>query len=133
MGTSWSTGNSVFHLSGTRCIPGWMEKSLFIQKQSREPGDQKFEVQNGRQKSSRSKYIIRTKNLNFRINRQGLGRIRIGKQRGVLYNFTINWLTQNRHRIMINVLTGDRQKDWSIYTYIRILNLLRGSWDMRRD
>ena len=35
---------------GTRCRPGWMQKSLFIQKQSREPGDQKFEVQNDRQR-----------------------------------------------------------------------------------
>ena len=31
-----------------------MQKSLFIQKQSREPGDQKSEVQNGRQKSSQT-------------------------------------------------------------------------------
>ena len=40
------------------------------------------------------KNVIKTKNQNFGVNRQGLGRIRIGKQRDDLYNFSINWLTQ---------------------------------------
>ena len=102
---------------------------IVYSEKSREPGDQKFEVQNGRQKSSQSK--TKTKNQNFRINKQGQGRIRIGKQRGVLYNFTINWLTQNQHRIMNNVLTGDKRTDWNISTLG--LNVLRGTWDVRRD
>ena len=59
---------------------------------SRKPGYQKYEVQNRRQEKS-IKNIIKTKNQNFGVHRQGLGRIRIGKQRGVLYNISINWLT----------------------------------------
>ena len=63
-----------------------------------------------------NKSVIKTKYQNSRKTRQGLGRIGIRKQRVVVYNISINWLTQNRHRIRINVLTGDRQTDWSIYT-----------------
>ena len=63
--------------------------------------------------------------------RQGLGRIRIEKQRVVLYNITIDWLTKNRHRIKI-VLTA-RQTNRLEYLYTGILNILRGSWDVRRD
>ena len=58
--------------------------------------------------------VIKTKNQKCKIIRQGLGRIR--KQRGVLYNFSINWLTQNQHRIKINVQMG--------YKYTRRLNIL---------
>ena len=102
-----------------------MQKSLFIQKQSQEPGDQKCEVQNGRQKSSQSKYVIRTKNLNFRKNRQGLGRIRIGKQRGKL---AYSKSAQKNHQ-----RSDGGQTNRPEYICTRILNILRGSWDMRRD
>ena len=52
--------------------------------------------------------------------------------RVVLYNITIDMLTKNRHRIKINVLTV-WQMDRLEYIYTRILNILRGSWDVRRE
>ena len=50
--------------------------------------------------------IIRTRNQNFGITDKDYCRIRIDKQRSVLYNITINCLTLNQHRIKINVLMG---------------------------
>ena len=60
----------------------------------------------------------------------------LGIFRGVLPWFIteslINWLTRNRHKIKINVLTvwhTDRLE----YLYTGILNTLTGSWDVRKD
>ena len=63
-------------------------------KLSRKPGYQKYAVQNRKAKGYSITNAIKIKNQNFRLNRQGLGRIRIVKQRGVLYNSSVNWLTQ---------------------------------------
>ena len=79
---------------------------VFIQVEGRKPGYQRYTVQDGKQKSSQNTNDNQNQESEFQNYRQGLGRIRIDKQRGVVYNITINWLTLNRHRIKINVLTG---------------------------
>ena len=45
-------------------------------------------------KISQLQTLIKNQESEFWSYRQGLGRIRIEKQRSVLYNITINWLTQ---------------------------------------
>ena len=60
----------------------------------------------GKQDSSESANDNQNQESEFWNYRQGLGRIRIDKQRGVVYNITINWLTLNRHRIKINIPMG---------------------------
>ena len=79
---------------------------VFIQVEGQKPGYQRYMVQDGKQKSSQNTNDNQNQESEFRNYRQGLGRIRIDKQRGVLYNITINWLTLNLHRIKINVMTG---------------------------
>ena len=68
---------------GTRCRPGWMQKMLFIQNRVKSQViiNTKYKTVG---KRVVNQHVIRTNNPNFRINRQGLVRIRIGKQRGVL-------------------------------------------------
>ena len=82
------------------------ESVVFIQVEGRKPGYQRYTVQDVKQKSSQNTNDNQNKESEFRNDRQGLGRIRIDKQRGVVYNITINWLTLNQHRIKINVLMG---------------------------
>ena len=79
---------------------------VFIQVEGRKPGYQRHRVKDVKQESSQNTNDNQNQESEFRNYRQGLGRIRIDKQRGVVYNITINWLTLNRHRIKINILMG---------------------------
>ena len=89
----------------------------------RKPGDQKYEVPNDRQENSQG--WPESKN-------QKSSKPKTNRDKGsVVYYITINWLTINRHRIKINVLTEYRRADWSKYT--RRLNILWGSRGVRRD
>ena len=54
----------------------------------------------------KSESIIRNQKSECRQNRQGLDRNCYRYQKGVVYNISINWLTSNRLRVKINVLTG---------------------------
>ena len=79
---------------------------VFIQVEGRKPGYQRYTVQDVEQESSQNTNDNQNQESEFRNYRQGRSRIRINKQRNVVYNITINWLTLNRHRIKINVLKG---------------------------
>ena len=59
---------------------------VFIQVEGRKPGYQRCTVQDGKQKSSQNTNDNQNQESEFQNYRQGLGRIRIDKQRGVLYN-----------------------------------------------
>ena len=77
---------------------------------NQKPGYQKYEVQNDRQENSQ--VCPETKKQKSSKPETNRGKAEIG----VVYYITINWLTINRHRIKINVLTGYRPADWSINT-----------------
>ena len=80
----------------------------------------------------KSQSIIRNQKSECRQNRQGLDKNRYPYQKGVMYNISINWLTSNRLRVKINILMGKQTKEqW--YIYRGILNILRGSWEVRAD
>ena len=52
-----------------------------------------------------------------------------------MYNFSIDWLTAVSYRYAQNKdqRSDGGQTDRLEYIYTRILNILRGSWDVRRD
>ena len=71
---------------------------------SQKPKIRKAKVQMGRQESkSKNKSKSQNHESEMRINQKGLSKLEI-KTKGVVYYISINWLTQNRHRIKINVL-----------------------------
>ena len=109
---------------GTRCRPGWMKKSLFIQNWI---GSQV--IRNTYYRVVRQRVVNQKRNQNIRQNRQGLGRIGIVKQ---LVQYLNKLAYTNRHRIMINILMA-RQTYRLEYLYTGKLKILRGSWDVRRD
>ena len=108
--------------------PTWRRYALIYSKRGSKARMSRHTKYGGGQKNSQLQTLIKNQESEFRSYRQGLGRIRIEKQRSVLYNITY----KNQHRIKINVLTV-WQTDRLEYLYTGILNILRGSWDVRRD
>ena len=96
---------------GTRCRPGWMQNCCLFRLSSEARLSEMH-----RSKSQGKRVVIRIINQNqeseLQIKQTRARQNRNQYQRVVVYNF---WLTSNRHRIKINVLTEDRQTDWSIY------------------
>ena len=70
---------------------------MFYSETSRKPGYQKErKYRNTNQRIVKSELNVKTRNQNQKIkpNRQELGRIENGYQRGVVYNLSIIWLTK---------------------------------------
>ena len=82
-----------------------------------------------------SQVSIKSQITNFqkcKQGRQGLDKT-CNQTKGVLYTESlINWLTWNRHRIKINVLTVWHRNRLE-YLYTGILKTLKGSWEVRTD
>ena len=51
----------------------------------------------------------------MQTNQKGLSKLKI-KTKGIVHYLSINWLTQNQHRIKINVLMASVCTDWGLNT-----------------
>ena len=79
--------------------------------EGQKPGDQ----ETGKRIVKESK---KPKSSKTKTNR-GKAEIVVVMQRGFIYYFSIKWLTNNQHRIKINVLTGNRLPGVKIHKEIK--------------
>ena len=71
--------------------------------EGQKPGDQVYAVQNDRQENSQGSLESKKQKSSKTKTNRGKAGIVVVMQRDVIYYFSINWLTNNWHRIKINV------------------------------
>ena len=98
---------------GARCRPGWMQNRCLF-RQSSEARLSEMHSTKSQGKRVVNHILNQNQESELQIKQTRARQNQNRYQRVVVYNFSIEWLTSNRHRIKINVLTGDRQTDWSI-------------------
>ena len=121
-----------------------MQRKLFIQARIGSQGRQRYVVPNDRQKNSQKRAVVQNQKAERQQagievekqsecqNQEKDGRInkrtrqtRKTKTKGCRYKSQLNWLTQNRHRVMIKVLTGIKCTDRGVYIHREVKQAMR--------